>query len=558
MNKTTVTSALLILASQSALAAKTTKLPTEFISDDSWKKIAETQLTETYTIAKGDTLWDISKKLFGDPYYWPKIWQINGKNIPNPDLIFPSKVLSFSPGSSTSLPSLDLKESTVAQNDSSDTEKDVTPTKVRPKSLRSQEWREMPTQSWEQVQVKIPLNTDSLGFDLKTRYVMPRTRGVEIPWVAASEELPAMGSILAAKNENALLTINDFVYIRRESDELQIGKTYAITTDPSPLKNKLFDSDGLAYPILGRVTIIAEKDEVWIGQIRSATGPFERRESFLIKIPGRKIVQNPIPSKEPISATFMTNPEAGASVAAQHAFGFIDRGTSDGVEPGMVFRAYQYTDPADDREITESDVVPLADVQVIQASEKVSLVLVIRSLNQVLENGQAVVSLTDVSDLIRKRTDLATDLDTGELQAAPEEYDTEEAQKPQEKDDLGELESDEALTDEEKKNLNQLENHQQEQLPEEEALPQEDEALPSEEPSEETPSEEMPSEETPSEEMPSEETPSEEMPKEEAPSEDSSSSESPSEEPSDSDSDSGSSMDEPASGSDEGSGEAPF
>ncbi|NDD93317.1 LysM peptidoglycan-binding domain-containing protein, partial [bacterium] len=282
-----LTFSLLILASQPALAAKTTTLPTEFISDDSWKKIAESQLSETYTIVKGDTLWAISKKLFGDPFYWPKIWQINGKNIPNPDLIYPSNVLSFSPGSGTSLPSLqikdsEIKDSTIAQTDSNDSETDHSVTKVRPKKLRSQEWRDLPPQSWEQIQVKVPKNVDPFGFDLKTRYIFPRTQGIELPWLASSKEIPSLGSILAAKGENNLLSLNDYVYIRRDSDELEVGNTYAVTTDPSIVKASLFSRKGYAYPILGKVTILGQKDDVWIGQMRAVSGNIERRENSLI------------------------------------------------------------------------------------------------------------------------------------------------------------------------------------------------------------------------------------------------------------------------------------
>ncbi|QMU99117.1 LysM peptidoglycan-binding domain-containing protein [Borrelia sp. A-FGy1] len=42
---------------------------------------------ELYIIKIGNTLWGISKKLYKDPYLWPKIWFANRKKIQNPDLI---------------------------------------------------------------------------------------------------------------------------------------------------------------------------------------------------------------------------------------------------------------------------------------------------------------------------------------------------------------------------------------------------------------------------------------------------------------------------------------
>ncbi|WP_151073476.1 LysM peptidoglycan-binding domain-containing protein [Borreliella turdi] len=43
--------------------------------------------SELYIIKIGNTLWGISKKLYSDPYLWPKIWFANRQKIQNPDLI---------------------------------------------------------------------------------------------------------------------------------------------------------------------------------------------------------------------------------------------------------------------------------------------------------------------------------------------------------------------------------------------------------------------------------------------------------------------------------------
>ncbi|UER67509.1 LysM peptidoglycan-binding domain-containing protein [Borrelia sp. BU AG58] len=42
---------------------------------------------ELYVVKIGNTLWGISKKLYKDPYLWPKIWFANRQKIQNPDLI---------------------------------------------------------------------------------------------------------------------------------------------------------------------------------------------------------------------------------------------------------------------------------------------------------------------------------------------------------------------------------------------------------------------------------------------------------------------------------------
>ncbi|MDH5767386.1 MAG: LysM peptidoglycan-binding domain-containing protein, partial [Nitrospirota bacterium] len=52
--------------------------------------IAQDQEYKDYTVIKGDTLWDISKKELKDPFLWPKIWKEN-PDITNPDKIYPKQ-----------------------------------------------------------------------------------------------------------------------------------------------------------------------------------------------------------------------------------------------------------------------------------------------------------------------------------------------------------------------------------------------------------------------------------------------------------------------------------
>ncbi len=47
-----------------------------------------------YIIKTHDTLWDISKAHYKDPFLWGKIW-LNNTYINNPDLIFPGEVIEF-------------------------------------------------------------------------------------------------------------------------------------------------------------------------------------------------------------------------------------------------------------------------------------------------------------------------------------------------------------------------------------------------------------------------------------------------------------------------------
>jgi hypothetical protein len=48
----------------------------------------------SYTVKRGDTLWDISAMYLRDPWLWPEIWHVNPA-VQNPHLIYPGDVLTL-------------------------------------------------------------------------------------------------------------------------------------------------------------------------------------------------------------------------------------------------------------------------------------------------------------------------------------------------------------------------------------------------------------------------------------------------------------------------------
>jgi LysM domain len=48
---------------------------------------------ESYTVKRGDTLWDISKLFLRNAWRWPELWGMNLEEIRNPHLIYPGQML---------------------------------------------------------------------------------------------------------------------------------------------------------------------------------------------------------------------------------------------------------------------------------------------------------------------------------------------------------------------------------------------------------------------------------------------------------------------------------
>lgn len=74
--------------------------------DDIWAAATAKQVLREYVVQKGDTLWSISKILFDDANFWPKIWAINKQGILNPHFIYPNSKIYFYMGDEESAPTL--------------------------------------------------------------------------------------------------------------------------------------------------------------------------------------------------------------------------------------------------------------------------------------------------------------------------------------------------------------------------------------------------------------------------------------------------------------------
>lgn len=412
------------------------------IPDDQWKTIAGERAAQSYEIVGGDTLSEISKRLFGDARYWPKIWALNNDTITNPHLIRPGKAIAFLAGTGSSLPSIGIGDTASASDASSDYSGDSSGGgESRSSGRRSREWRALPRQRWENVPLALPPEVDAQGFDNRSRVRFGTSAGIDLEAIVASEELTMLGKITGSRSEGSSLTIGDSVYISADG-QLQVGESYAITRDPLKLKSRESDRTGYSYQNLGRVKVIGVKDGIFVGMITVGHQTIIRGDQLM---PLQPRVRKPtaIAGPQPLQGVLMIDKTLSSDTTAEHKLVFIDRGSDDGVQPGMVFRAYQHKDPSTQDKITDSDFIIDADILVMAVTPQFSSGLVIKSLSPVRQDSP-VVLLTDISDLLKNK--------------GFRERTGEEKAKDDELDQLDKLDQGDGLGKGEERELKQLEN----------------------------------------------------------------------------------------------------
>jgi len=65
------------------------------IVDTEPPKIETPERPTKYVVKKGDSLWKVSGKVYGNPLKWPRIYRANKDKIKNPNRIYPNMILTI-------------------------------------------------------------------------------------------------------------------------------------------------------------------------------------------------------------------------------------------------------------------------------------------------------------------------------------------------------------------------------------------------------------------------------------------------------------------------------
>ena len=347
------------------------------------EEIAQFEQHENYTIKRGDTLWRIAEVLFGKAQIYPSIWALNNDDILNPNLIYPNHVLHFRR----------LNPNAAGAHENGRQSK---PTGVLlPQKGLSMDWRNAPRQDWEKYTASIDAKTASVALSDPKKLSIRRHNSLDPDFIPSTHLIEPVGVVLDANTESRVLSLLDLVYIK-PNGALEIGRSYAVTTDPAELKNADNDRVGYSYGLLARVKIVAARGKVFVARVVSSKFAFSRG-SIVLPLPPSIPLLKPITGPQPITARVLVDRTFSTFASAQHKVVFVDRGSADGLAPGMIFRIFNQPPGSSGKTVDENFLFD-RQLMVLQVSENVSTVMILGGRDTVEEFTSATL-LTDLADV---------------------------------------------------------------------------------------------------------------------------------------------------------------
>jgi len=289
-----------------------------------------------HTVARGDTLWDISEAYLGTPWVWPSIWEENAE-IRNPHLINPGDRIWISSTEMRIMDDGEAEQILGAEPPAAESSEEVQPAELVDSSGVDEADLmavEMPA-ALEQLPVAVPLQGAASGDTGRTILVSER----EGMGFVTGETLEAATSILDSAVTRDLLASGDEFYLGLGEGAVRVGDQFTIFRDVDPVR----DTDsrtllGYHVHVLGWAEVTEVQGESSIAVVRMAHSEMQRGDRMI----PREVVSPSVSVKESpdgIEGTIVYMPDSRTEMAGGDYL-YINRGTLHGFEVGSELEVY--------------------------------------------------------------------------------------------------------------------------------------------------------------------------------------------------------------------------
>lgn len=368
-------------------------------SQDIWEKALSKRSGQEYKISKGDTLWDVSKTLFGDGFFWSKVWSLN-PFITNPHQITVGQSIHFYPGMGLESPGLKVNQLSSTQLILSTTPLEKTkwwksedlpliPVDLAGITLPS------PMKSYTNVLNDFPdslpnwfFQTDS-GIDKAPLEIIPlKLEKIEnilsLPFFISEYPQEIKGKIFEIEKNAKAASERDYLFID-SYENLEIGSIYTVINGMGKINDpEAIDDFPKSYEIQGEIKIIGKIEGYYKAIVVSALFPVQI---------GAQIIPGPSPKMN------LTEPGEYAKIqgmiiggendTTRSLFGpqsiiYINRGTADGIKinqraPIMAVHRLRHPDSS-----IYSNTWKLGEIKIVQVEKNYSTAVIMTATDGIV------------------------------------------------------------------------------------------------------------------------------------------------------------------------------
>ncbi len=266
---------------------------------------------EVHSVQEGDTLWDLSQRYLGSPWYWPKVWSYNPE-IANPHWIYPGNQVRFFAGGEEVPPRVDTE-------DPGDV---AAPTELSGSDL-----------------VTV---TGKIGYDVST------ARPVTTQGFVTQRELDEAGRIEGSPSGAVMLSFPENVYVRfKRKGDVKVGDKYVVYHTTQAVKHPVTGQQlGYLTDFLGTLRVLRVGEGVVTAQIMDTWDGIERGD--LVGPVGERLTDRIAPraNTKKVEASVVTALVPYLTLLGEHHTIVVDKGSKDGVQTGNTFEILRKGDPS--------------------------------------------------------------------------------------------------------------------------------------------------------------------------------------------------------------------
>ena len=366
--------------------------------------LAPDAYVENLKIGRGDTLWSLSKLLYGDGAYWPRVWAQNDA-ITNPHLVQPGHVLEFLMGSEDDAPAFRFSEEdaeggvelTAANVGGPAVE--IPPPEITPRAILKvppsfPEW-----QSVYRQQPKPFLDDRSLDKERERQASRVYLRA----WVEEKPLEPA-GFMLENDTEAGLPVVNQYVFVKIKKTSGQGGVKMLVIQNVGRLRRTTdtFENEREAYLVQVAAEIELtekvpakflrsrdrEEYETWRAMVTKSTGLGTKDSALVV---GELKFVDVSPSGAPGQATAQIIGSERSTSSTLYGGGdlvFLDRGSGEGLAVGQVFDVFSDRRARHRNTPVVYSPAPAGRVKIVRTSNNLATAVVVEAHDSILQGDR--------------------------------------------------------------------------------------------------------------------------------------------------------------------------